>query len=436
MNAAPEKPPESTMRASPRAKRVREWWLAALALFAILLLAAFGWLPSYIALPAIVAVATLMAIEIRFASRGMTIDAAPRLVPVAADPTAALVTLINALPEPALLVDRTSTLIAGNVPAAAVFGRIRAGEPISFTVRNPQIIEAIRAAASGRTERFEINEHFPAERALEAHVAPIVFAHELPELFLLSFRDLTQEQRLAQMRTDFVANASHELRTPLASLLGFIDTLQGSARNDEKAREKFLKIMGEQAHRMSRLINDLMSLSRIELGLHLQPQTRVDLARIIAQVCDTMGSLAKERGVALTLKREAQEVFVLGDRDELIRVFENLVENALKYGASGKRVEVTLSAAAGEAAVSVRDFGPGIAPEHLPRLTERFYRVDVEQSRGQGGTGLGLSLVKHILARHRGTLTIESEPGKGAIFTARIPLADSGIAKTEAATAS
>jgi two-component system, OmpR family, phosphate regulon sensor histidine kinase PhoR len=435
MNAAPEKPPESTMRASPRAKRVRGWWLAALALFAILLLAAFGWLPSYIALPAIVAVATLMAIEIRFASRGMTIDAAPRLVPAAADPTAGLVALINALPEPALLVDRTSTLIAGNVPAAAVFGRIRAGEPISFTVRNPQIIEAIRAAASGRTERFEINERFPAERALEAHVAPIVFAHELPELFLLSFRDLTQEQRLAQMRTDFVANASHELRTPLASLLGFIDTLQGSARDDEKAREKFLKIMGEQAHRMSRLINDLMSLSRIELGLHLQPQTRVDLARIIAQVCDTMGSLAKERGVALTLKREAQEAFVLGDRDELIRVFENLLENALKYGASGKRVEVTLSAAAGEAAVSVRDFGPGIAPEHLPRLTERFYRVDVEQSRGQGGTGLGLSLVKHILARHRGALTIESEPGKGAIFTARIPLADSGIAKTEAATA-
>jgi two-component system phosphate regulon sensor histidine kinase PhoR len=436
MNAAPEKPPESTVRASPRAKRVRGWWLAALAMFAILLLAAFGWLPSYIALPAIVAVATLMAIEIRFASRGMTIDAAPRLVPAAADPTAGLVALINALPEPALLVDRTSTLIAGNVPAAAVFGRIRAGEPISFTVRNPQIIEAIRAAASGRTERFEINERFPVERALEVHVAPIVFAHELPELFLLSFRDLTQERRLTQMRTDFVANASHELRTPLASLLGFIDTLQGSARNDEKAREKFLKIMGEQAHRMSRLINDLMSLSRIELSLHLQPQTRVDLAGIIAQVCDTMNSLAAERGVTLTLKREAQEAFVLGDRDELIRVFENLVENALKYGTSGKRVEVTLSAAVGEAAVTVHDFGPGIAPEHLPRLTERFYRVDVEKSRGQGGTGLGLSLVKHILARHRGTLLIESEPGKGAIFTARIPLADSGIAKTEAATAS
>jgi two-component system, OmpR family, phosphate regulon sensor histidine kinase PhoR len=432
MNAASEKAPES---AAPRARRVRGWWLAALAMLAIILLAAFGWLPSYIALPAIAAVATFMAVEMRSASRGMAIDAAPRLVPAAADPAAGLAALINALPEPALLVDRASTVIAGNVPAAAAFGRIRTGEPISLTVRNPQIIEAIRAAAGGRTQRFEINERFPAERALEAHVAPIVFAHELPELFLLSFRDLTQERRLAQMRTDFVANASHELRTPLASLLGFIDTLQGPAREDAKAREKFLKIMGEQGRRMSRLIDDLMSLSRIELSLHLQPRTRVDLAGIVAQVCDTMTPLAEERGVALTLKREVAEAFVLGDRDELIRVFENLAENALKYGAPGKRVEVTLSAAAGEAAVSVRDFGPGIAPEHLPRLTERFYRVDVETSRAQGGTGLGLSLAKHILARHRGTLMIESEQGKGAIFTARIPLAESGIPKTEAAPA-
>jgi two-component system, OmpR family, phosphate regulon sensor histidine kinase PhoR len=433
MNAAPDKAPES---AAPPARRVRGWWLAALAMSAIILCAAFGWLPPYIALPAIVAVATLMAVEMRFASRGMAIDATPRLVPAAADPTAGLAALINALPEPALLVDRAGTVIAGNVPAAAIFGRIRAGEPISFTVRNPQIIEAIGAAAGGRTQRFEINERFPAERALEAHVVPVVFAHERPELFLLSFRDLTQERRLARMRTDFVANASHELRTPLASLLGFIETLQGPARDDAEAREKFLRIMGEQARRMSRLINDLMSLSRIELSLHLQPQTRIDLAAIVVQVCDTMTPLAKEQGVALTLKREAMDACVLGDRDELIRVFENLVENALKYGAAGKRVEVTLSTVAGEAAVSVRDFGPGIASEHLPRLTERFYRVDVEKSRGQGGTGLGLSLVKHSLARHRGTLVIESEPGKGAIFTARIPLADSGIPKREAAAVS
>jgi len=436
MNAAPENSPESAHPAAPRPRRMRGWWLAALAMCAIIALAAFGWLPPYIALPAIVAVATLMAVELRSASRGVAVDTAQRLVPAAADPTAGLVAFINALPEPALLVDRASTVIAGNVPAAAIFGRIRAGEPISFTIRNPQIIEAIRAAAGGRTQRFEINERLPVERALEAHVAPVVFAHELPELFLLSFRDLTHERRLAQMRTDFVANASHELRTPLASLLGFIDTLRGPARDDAKAREKFLQIMAEQARRMSRLIDDLMSLSRIELSLHLQPQTRVDLAGIVAQVCDTMTSLAGERGVALQLRREAAEAFVLGDRDELVRVFENLIENAIKYGASGERVEVTLSVAAGEAAVSVRDFGPGIAPEHLPRLTERFYRVDVEKSRGQGGTGLGLALVKHVLARHRGTLSIESEADKGAIFTARIPLADSGISKPQAATAS
>ncbi|HLL26670.1 MAG TPA: ATP-binding protein [Xanthobacteraceae bacterium] len=432
MNAASnDTSPAGAPLTAPHARRVRGWWFAAPVMFAIILLAAFGWLASYIALPALAVLATLMAVEIRSASRGMIIDAAPRLVPAAADPTAALAALVNALPEPALLVDRASTVIAGNVPAAAAFGRIRSGEPISFTVRNPQILEAIRAAAGGQTQRFEINERFPVERALEAHVAPVIFAHELPEFFLLSFRDLTQERRLAQMRTDFVANASHELRTPLASLLGFIDTLRGSARDDTKARERFLKIMAEQARRMSRLIDDLMSLSRIELSLHLLPQSRVDLAGVVAQVCDTLAPLAEERGVTLKLKREAAEAFVLGDRDELIRVFENLVENALKYGASGKRVDVTLSAAAGEAAVSVRDFGPGIAPEHLPRLTERFYRVDVEKSRGQGGTGLGLALVKHILARHRGTLSIDSELGKGAIFTARIPLDDSGIHKKE-----
>ena len=412
------------------------WWLAALAMLAIIVLAAFGWLPSYIALPAIAAVAALMAVEIRSASRVVAIDAAPRLVPAATDPTAGLTALIDALPEPALLVDRKSNVIAGNVPAAAAFGRIRAGEPISFTVRNPQVIEAIHSAAAGRAQRFEINERFPVERALEVYVAPVIFAHELPEIFLLSFRDLTQERRLAQMRTDFVANASHELRTPLASLLGFIDTLQGPARSDAAAREKFLKIMGEQARRMSRLVDDLLSLSRIELRLHLQPQTRVDLAAIVAQVCDAMTPLAQERNVALRLQRDGPEVCVLGDRDELIRVVENLVENALKYGASGKRVEVALSTAAGDAIVSVRDFGPGIAPEHLPRLTERFYRVDVEKSRGQGGTGLGLALVKHILARHRGTISIESELGKGAIFTVRIPLADSGIEKKQPATGS
>jgi two-component system phosphate regulon sensor histidine kinase PhoR len=181
---------------------------------------------------------------------------------------------------------------------------------------------------------------------------------------------------------------------------------------------------------MSRLIDDLLSLSRVELNEHRRPETVVDLAPILGHVCDTLAPLARERGVELVASRGAEPLPVHGERDELIRLFENLIENALKYGASGKRVEVTIrseeSDGAGGAVVTVRDFGPGIAPEHLPRLTERFYRVDVETSRAQGGTGLGLALVKHILARHRGRLEIESELGRGASFIVRIPLSTSG----------
>jgi two-component system phosphate regulon sensor histidine kinase PhoR len=228
------------------------------------------------------------------------------------------------------------------------------------------------------------------------------------------------------MRADFVANASHELRTPLASLSGFIETLQGPAKDDAAARQRFLGIMVEQTRRMSRLIDDLLSLSRVELNEHLRPQTVIDLVPIIGHVCDTLAPLAKERGVEVMVNGKEQPLRVHGERDELIRLFENLVENALKYGGSGKRVEVTLGregqGTAQEAVVSVRDFGPGIPSEHLPRLTERFYRVDAETSRAEGGTGLGLAIVKHILSRHRGRLAIDSALGNGATFTARIPL--------------
>jgi two-component system phosphate regulon sensor histidine kinase PhoR len=227
------------------------------------------------------------------------------------------------------------------------------------------------------------------------------------------------------MRADFVANASHELRTPLASLSGFIETLQGPAKNDAAARDRFLDIMVEQARRMSRLIDDLLSLSRVELNEHLRPQTVIDLVPIVGHVCDTLSPLARERKVELTLIRDAGRLPVQGERDELIRLFENLVENALKYGGAGGRIEVRLAHegdGASEAVVSVRDFGAGIAPEHLPRLTERFYRIDAATSRAEGGTGLGLAIAKHILVRHRGRLAIDSEPGRGATFTARIPL--------------
>ncbi|MGH6682832.1 MAG: sensor histidine kinase, partial [Pseudolabrys sp.] len=208
---------------------------------------------------------------------------------------------------------------------------------------------------------------------------------------------------------------------------GFIETLQGPAKNYVAARDKFLTIMQGQAARMARLIDDLLSLSRIELNAHLRPDTPLDLAPVVRQVVDGLQTLARDRGVAINVAAMPDALIVLGDRDELIRALENLVENALKYGAAGKRVDITLArgqarGGALEARLAVRDYGPGIAPEHLPRLTERFYRVDVADSRAQGGTGLGLALVKHVLNRHGGRLSIESTPGEGAAFIMHLPL--------------
>jgi two-component system phosphate regulon sensor histidine kinase PhoR len=245
---------------------------------------------------------------------------------------------------------------------------------------------------------------------------------------VITVHDLTPIRRVEEMRADFIANVSHELRTPLAALTGFIDTLKGPARDDPAARERFLGIMQAQSWRMARLIDDLLSLSRIELRSHQRPDTPVDLIPIVRQVVDGLQTLARDAGVTVEISAPSDPLMVLGDRDELTRLFENLIENGLKYGASGKRVDIAMTRAVGdgkpEARVSVRDYGPGIAAEHLPRLTERFYRVDVGQSRAQGGTGLGLALVKHILNRHQGRLAIDSTEGSGATFTIRLPLAE------------
>ncbi|MFG1403153.1 ATP-binding protein [Xanthobacter sediminis] len=340
--------------------------------------------------------------------------------------------VVCALPEPALLLTPEGEIVTANARVALAIGPARVGDPLSFLVRVPEVLDAVRAAATdGLPRRVEFAERVPLDRWLEAHVVPLHLDVEArgrtgvsPDAVLLTFRDLTQQRRVEQMRADFVANASHELRTPLASLSGFIETLQGPARNDTAARERFLAIMAAQARRMSRLIDDLLSLSRIELNAHVQPETEVELDAIVSHVCDTLSPLAAERGVELDLARVTRGVRVRGDRDELIRLFENLVENALKYGAEGKTVQVALGLEPGPrgpvAVASVRDFGPGIAPEHLPRLTERFYRVDVAASRDQGGTGLGLAIVKHIVARHRGRLAIESTFGAGANFSVRL----------------
>jgi two-component system phosphate regulon sensor histidine kinase PhoR len=354
--------------------------------------------------------------------------------------------VLSGLPDPVVALDRNGDVVALNARASAMAPALRRGEPVSLALRVPEVLDSIRrAVASGASQRVEFFERVPLDRWYEAIVTPIAFGAAAPRgaapvgaapgaappgLVLVAFHDLTPLRRVEEMRADFIANASHELRTPLAALSGFIETLQGSARDDTAARLRFLPIMQAQATRMARLIDDLLSLSRIELNAHLRPDKPVDLVGIMRQVADSLQTLARDRGVEISVQAAADRLLVLGDRDELMRVFENLIENALKYAASGKKIDIALAIGDGtksarEASVKVRDFGPGIAPEHLPRLTERFYRVDVTESRAQGGTGLGLALVKHILNRHGGRLTIESIAGQGATFTAHLPVAGS-----------
>jgi two-component system, OmpR family, phosphate regulon sensor histidine kinase PhoR len=263
--------------------------------------------------------------------------------------------------------------------------------------------------ARGQTERrFEI-----FVSGFDAGVPPSRHA-------LLILRDLTVQQQIERMRTDFVANASHEIRTPLASLAGFIETMQGVAKQDEAARDKFLAVMKAQTDRMTRLTDDLLSLSRIEMQEHEKPAGLIDLEMVLNQTIDGLKQQAGQADVQLTLS-VPQSCSVPGDAHQLQQVFQNLVENALKYASEGRRVAISVERYDLYTDVQVRDHGRGIAAHHLPRLTERFYRVDVQDSRTRGGTGLGLAIVKHILNRHRGRLLIFSEAGYGSLFTARLP---------------
>lgn len=358
----------------------------------------------------------------------------PRIVlaPEAAAPTRHSVAeaLLANIPDPVILVDRRSVVIEANPAARALLPALKVRHPLSFALRAPDVLDGIEEVLrSGLPLKTVYATRVPTERAFEVQIGALPMPDGpgggQPNVVLF-LRDLTSARRLEAMRVDFVANASHELRTPLSSLLGFIETLQGPARNDSLARDRFLAIMKTQAHRMTRLIDDLLSLSRIELREHVPPTKPVDLAHIARQMVDTQGPLARERGVTLTL--EAEGAFpVLGERDELLRVVENLVENAVKYGGAGGTVEVSVTRSPGDAparariVLAVRDRGPGIAAEHIPRLTERFYRVDIASSRDKGGTGLGLAIVKHIVNHHRGKLVIESAPGQGTQVRALLP---------------
>ncbi|MGO9392232.1 ATP-binding protein [Rhodoblastus sp.] len=337
---------------------------------------------------------------------------------------ALLASLIEAMPEPVLVVSDTVRLVAANGPARALFPQLRLQAPLTTSLRAVDLHDAIaRVLNSGQAENISWLDRVPVERLFQVHVA--AFQSSPARFVALTLHDATESRRLEQTRVDFVANASHELRTPLASLLGFIETLQGPARNDAEARARFLAIMLEQARRMARLVDDLLSLSRIEQTLHLRPRGAVDLSGLVRHVRDALTPLAQDNRVILELKTEPAQV--RGDRDELVRVAENLIENAIKYsapepGQDERRVWVSVAPRGSYGVLEVRDEGPGIAPENIPRLTERFYRVDVGQSRAKGGTGLGLALVKHILLRHRGRISVRSQLGNGATFSALVPL--------------
>jgi two-component system phosphate regulon sensor histidine kinase PhoR len=343
----------------------------------------------------------------------------------------ALMEALEAIPDAVILTDRRATVTFANKAARLAWPTLATGRPLFFTLRMPDVVDAVQQALSGTASaQIEFVERLPVERAFSLHASPLPSglssADRSRPAALLAFRDLTGERRIEAMRVDFVANASHELRTPLASLLGFIETLQGPAKNDANARDRFLLIMRTQARRMARLVDDLLSLSRVEMNEHRLPVDRVDLASVVRQIVDVLGSLSRERGVEINLDIvDSDDLIVVGDQDELLRIAENLIENAIKYGQSGGRVDVGIarqdSADGGEITLSVRDYGIGIAPEHLPRLTERFYRIDVMDSRDKGGTGLGLAIVKHIVNRHRGRLSIESTPGEGSTFRVTLP---------------
>lgn len=334
--------------------------------------------------------------------------------------------LIDGVPEAAIAIDMSDRVVAVNAPARDLFPALRPNDLLARSLRAPDVLNAVRRARASRAPvQATWLERVPVERFFKLNAA-VMEGGEFEPMMILTLCDLTEARRAERMRVDFVANASHELRTPLASLLGFIETLQGPARDDEEAREKFLAIMREQAQRMARLVDDLLSLSRIEQSLHLRPQTAVDMISVLRHIVDALSPMAAENDV--TLKLDLPETaIVTGDRDELLRLAENLVENAIKYGASdsqcvNRRVDIGLRTENGHCILSVRDYGPGIAPVHLPRLTERFYRVDAGESRAKGGTGLGLAIVKHIVARHRGRLDIESKLTKGALFRVTLPL--------------
>lgn len=345
----------------------------------------------------------------------------------AADKTLSWTDLAAAMPDPAIVLDRASVVLNYNAAALSIFERLTEGRPLEHINRDPELIAAVTGAfETGEKHTAKLLSRGGLGQRFIATVAPLGDARQPAVAALITIHDESEQHRLLEMRTDFIANASHELRTPLASVRGFIETLQGPARNDEAARDRFLSIMADQAERMTRLIDDLLLLSRVEEKANLKPTGQVRLNELLNDVVRSLTPAADERRITMTVEPETSSLLAKGERDELFQVFHNLIENAVKYGREGGSVKIHMTEndrdpSRKHATVTVSDDGPGIAPEHLPRLTERFYRVSTEHSRRIGGTGLGLAIAKHILNRHQGELSVESVVGRGTTFKVVLP---------------
>ncbi len=342
--------------------------------------------------------------------------------------------LLAALPEPVILLRGDNRIVLANPEAEDLLGRSLIGQSVFAVIRQPEALAALEralgpegAARGGRSEaRFIHTTH-------DAEITYRMVIHRLDPparefALVVSFLDISHIEEAEQMRRDFVANVSHELRSPLTVLTGFIETLQGAARDDAEARKRFLEIMGREAQRMNRLVDDLLSLSKVEANERVRPRATINLIDVIRTTLAALRPQIEDNGIALAVDDNGGPFRVTGDHDQLTQVFHNLIENAIKYGGNGRQVGVVLTRHdrwpgffGPVISVEVSDRGEGIDPMHIPRLTERFYRVDSHRSREMGGTGLGLAIVKHILNRHRGKLMIESTRGVGSTFTVILP---------------
>jgi two-component system, OmpR family, phosphate regulon sensor histidine kinase PhoR len=327
---------------------------------------------------------------------------------------------MDQLPIPVMLLDDDERVLFVNRSMRDVLGPGLDRKRASSVLRNPTVLAAIAEARRGFATNVPFSLPVPIERHYQAYAARISVS---PSVTALLLHDLTVVKRSEQLRADFIANASHELRTPLAAVSGFIETLRGHARNDEAARDQFLDIMAVEAARMRRLIDDLLSLSRIEMNEHVKPEGRIGVESVVRQAVAALKPLAAQDGMTVTVKAEAGLPEVTGDHDELVQLFQNLIHNAIKYGREHGKVDISIGFGDGQVLAAIRDDGEGIAASAIPRLTERFYRVDVKRSREKGGTGLGLAIVKHIISRHQGRLVIESRIGEGSTFTVFLPAA-------------